>query len=226
MPFVLFEQDLAKAGANSVESAFIRSRVFTVDRVLSSKIVEYGNLCAAFLKDVDETSDPLLLSIAKDYEPISKEIRSAKWTRILRNTASFHYDQKHALNTLANAKDDEPLQFTRSELKGVTHFDFAENLISSDMLEYAGSGDTKVGIDVVNQFIKTLVFSIMDFHARTTKEIFVKNGILLDCDIGELRPEYCANIGDFHIPLVPLWRGDEDTELEPRLNVGDTDGET
>jgi hypothetical protein len=51
LPFVVFEQDLREAGSNSVASAFIRSRSFTMDRILVSKIVEYGELCRDFLSN-------------------------------------------------------------------------------------------------------------------------------------------------------------------------------
>jgi hypothetical protein len=200
LPFVLFEQDITQA--TEVESAFIRSRAFTVDRVLTSKIVEYGKLCSKFLnKQSDVKSDPLLVKIAKDYEPISNEINPAKWAAILRNTVSFHYDQQHVLKTLEKLKDDEAMQFIASDLKGMTLFDFADYPISYHLLELAGHGDTDKGIVVINQFIKKLIFSIMEFHASTTKAIFLQNGIMLDCEIKEIRSHYCARIGDIYIPL-------------------------
>jgi hypothetical protein len=203
VPFVVFEQDLAEAGSHTVESAFIRSRVFTVDRVLVSKIIEYGTLCSEFLDEVE--CDPLLVKIAKDYEPLSKEIKSAKWARILRNKVSFHYDQEHVLKTLEGWKDDEKLQFTAGfEMRGATLFDFVDNLISHHMLEYAGGGDAKAGIEVVNTFIIRLIFLIVDFHAQATTDIFIHNGVMLDYEKGELRSEYCARVGEVYIPLVSL----------------------
>src|SRR5713101_2933401 len=89
LPYVIFEHDLKRA--NDFEAAFILTRKYTIDRILISKIVEYGELCLKFFKGGDGSSDPLLMQLSKNYEPIAAKIKFAKWARILRNKISFHY---------------------------------------------------------------------------------------------------------------------------------------
>jgi hypothetical protein len=98
LPYIIFEQDIAQS--NETESAFILTRKFTIDRVLISKIVEYGNFCTEFFSGTDTNSDPFIAELVKDYELIAGELKSAKWARILRNKVSFHYDHKYASDAI------------------------------------------------------------------------------------------------------------------------------
>src|SRR6202022_193405 len=69
LPYIIFEHDLTNA--NEFETAFIQTRKFTIDRVIISKIVEHGNLCAKFFKANKDPSDARLSELEKAYEPIA-----------------------------------------------------------------------------------------------------------------------------------------------------------
>jgi hypothetical protein len=71
-------------------------------------------------------------------------------------------------------------------------------------LESAGSGDAVAGIDVINTFVRELIFLIIDFHRHTTVDIFKQHGVMVDYEKGELPSRYCASMGDVYIPLVCL----------------------
>jgi hypothetical protein len=128
LPYILFEHDLKRA--NDVERAFILTRKFTIDRILISKIVEYGNLCSKFFDNNKGASDQLLLEFSKNYESIAAQIKSAKCARILRNKISFHYDYQQAISALSKLDDAHPLNVIAGRIKGITLFDFAEEIVS------------------------------------------------------------------------------------------------
>ncbi len=120
LPYIIYEHDLRKA--NDFEIAFILTRKFTIDRILISKIFEYGKLCSRFFKRHHGSTDPFLTGLAKTFEPIAAKIKDAKWAAILRNTISFHYDPEYALTSLDRLDGDHPLSFMAGRLKGLTLF--------------------------------------------------------------------------------------------------------
>ena len=99
LPYIIYEHDLRRA--NDFEIAFILTRKFTIDRILISKIFEYGKLCSKFFKCHQGSTDPFISELAKTFRPIAVKIKTAKWAAILRNTISFHYDPQHALTSLS-----------------------------------------------------------------------------------------------------------------------------
>lgn len=202
LPYIIFEHDLKRA--NEVESAFILTRKFTIDRILISKIVEYGDLCAKFFKELNRSSDRFVGELSQSYEPIAAEIKSAKWARILRNKISFHYDQEHALKALGNLDDDHPMRLIVGRIKGLTLFDFSEEIISRPIFESAGNGDIGGGMDVANRFIVSLIDSITTFHAQATISMFRAHGMVSERVQSELREEYCAAPGEICVPVSIL----------------------
>ena len=200
LPYIIFEHDIRRA--NEVECAFILIRKFTIDRILVSKIVEYGNLCSKFFKDDNVTPDPLLLELSKAYEPIAAQIKSAKWARLLRNKISFHYDYEQAFSALSRLDDDHPMRLIAGRIKGLTLFDFAEEIVSRPVFEAAGSGDIGRGMDAANKFIVSLVGSISSFHARTTISLFKSFGLTSERVQTKLREKYCAAPGDVRVPIL------------------------
>jgi hypothetical protein len=199
LPYILFEHDLRRA--NDVECAFILTRKFTIDRILISKIVEYGELCLKFFDDKNGPSDTLLLELSKNYEPIAAQIKSAKWARILRNKISFHYDYQQAISALNKLDDNHPLQLIAGKIKGVTLFDFAEEIVSRPIFEAAGGGDIGKGMDIASKFIVSLVSSITSFHARMTIALFKSFGMISERVQSDLREKYCAAPGEIRVPI-------------------------
>ena len=61
-------------------------------------------------------------------------------------------------------------------LKGLTLFEFAEEITGRPIFETAGNGDIGRGMDQVNAFIVELINTIMTFHARTTISMFTAPG--------------------------------------------------
>ena len=199
LPYILFEHDLRRA--NDVECAFILTRKFTIDRILISKIVEYGELCLKFFDDKNGPSDTLLLELSKNYEPIAAQIKSAKWARILRNKISFHYDYQQAISALNKLDDNHPLQLIAGKIKGVTLFDFAEEIVSRPIFEAAGGGDIGKGMDIASKFIVSLVSSITSFHARMTIALFKSFVMISERVQSDLREKYCAAPSEIRVPI-------------------------
>jgi hypothetical protein len=201
MPYIIFEHELKDA--NAVETAFILTRKFTVDRILVSKIVEYDELCAKYFKRADRSGDSLLLELSQKYAPIAETIKSAKWAHTLRNKISFHYDPRHALSALDNLNDNHPLELTAGILKGITLFDFAEEIVARPIFETAGDGDVGRGMDAADLFVREMVSSITRFHAHATQRMFATFGMVSERVKGELRERYCGVPGKLRIPLSP-----------------------
>jgi hypothetical protein len=199
LPYAIFEHNLKNA--NDAECAFILTRKFTLDRILVSKIVEYGDLCSKFFKSTARSQDNLLLECKKRYEPIDAQLKSAKWARILRNKISFHYDPEQALSASRQLEDSHPLQFIAGRIKGITLFDFAEEIVSRPIFALAGGGDIGKGMDVTDKFTVKLVNLITEFHALTTINLFKSFGLLSERIESEIREKYCAAPGDFYVPL-------------------------
>jgi hypothetical protein len=199
LPYIVFEQE--QIDANEFESAFILCRRFIIDRILISKIVEYGDMCSRFFDDNQDSADTTLADMAKAYEPIEAQLKSAKWARILRNKISFRYDQTHALSALTELHDDHPLRLLAGRLKGLTLFEFAEEIVSRPIFESAGKGDIGKGMDVTNSFIIKLVSAITTFHAKATISLFKKHGMISERIQTEIREKYCARPGTVRIPL-------------------------
>lgn len=199
LPYTLFEHDLGDA--NEIESAFILTRRFTIQRTLISKIVEYGELCEKLFKEMDQAPDALLAEWRKEFEPISAKLKSAKWARILRNKISFHYDPKHALDALLKLENEHPLRLIAGRIKGLTLFDFAEEIVSRPIFEEAGDGDIGKGMDVANRFIVDLVGRITAFHAKSTISAFTRYGMISTREQSQLRKNYTAAPGEVRVPL-------------------------
>jgi hypothetical protein len=199
LPYIIYEHDLKRA--NDFETAFILTRKFTIDRILISKIFEYGKLCTKFLKRHQRSPDPFLAELATSFEPIATKIKGSKWAAILRNTISFHYDPEYALTSFDRLDDDHPLQLMAGRLKGQTLFEFAEEITSRPIFEAAGDGDIGKGMDVVNAFIVELVNTITTFHARTCISLFRTHGMISERVQMKLHNRYCAAPGDVRIPI-------------------------
>lgn len=199
LPYIIFEHDLKLA--NDFEAAFILTRKYTIDRILISKIVEYGELCIKFFKSGDGTTDPLLIQMSKNYEPIAAKIKSSKWARILRNKISFHYDPQHALEALGRLDDDHPLRMMAGRIKGLTLFEFAEEITSRPIFEAAGKGDIESGMSAADTFIVDLVGSITSFHAQATISMFKAFGMVSERSQMKLRDKYCAAPGGIRVPI-------------------------
>jgi hypothetical protein len=176
LPYIIYEHDLRRA--NNFEVAFILTRKFTIDRILISKIFEYGKLCSKFFRRHELSADPFISELAKKFEPTAAKIKDAKWAAILRNTISFHYDPQYALTSLDRLEDNHPLHLMAGRLKSLTLFEFAEEITSRPIFEAAGSGDIGKGMDVANAFIVELVNTITTFHARATISMFKAHGMV------------------------------------------------
>jgi hypothetical protein len=198
LPYIIYEHDLRRA--NDFEIAFILTRKFTIDRILISKIFEYGKLCSKFFKRHQGSADPFISELAKTFDPIAAKIKTAKWAAILRNTISFHYDPQCALTSLDRLDDNRPLRLMAGRLKGLTLFEFAEEITSRPIFEAAGDGDIGEGMDAMNAFIVELVNTITTFHARTTMSMFRDHGMVSERRQMKLRNS-CAAQGDVRIPI-------------------------
>jgi hypothetical protein len=199
LPYIIYEHDLKRA--NEVEVAFILTRKFTVDRILISKIFEYGKLWSKFLKGHQRSADPFIAELAETFDPIAAKIKAAKWVAVLRNTISFHYDSQQALTSLDRLDENHSLRIVSGWLKGLTLFEFAEEITSRPIFELAGKGDIAGGIDAANAFILELVNTITAFQAHATISMFRKHGMVSERIQMKLRDRYCAAPGDVRIPI-------------------------
>lgn len=199
MPYMAFEQSLE--GANDVESALILVRRFTIERIVVSKIVEYHELCQGYLAKLKKSSSPLFDQVSSDYKPISKMIGSAQWAYKLRNKASFHYDQDFALSSLAKLEDEFPLKFLAGKIKGITLFDFSEEVMSRPIYEAAGSGDIGKGMEAARAFVLEAIGAITSFHSKLMIYLARQHGFLAEREKSELRESYCADPRKLKIPL-------------------------
>ncbi|MBX9778478.1 MAG: hypothetical protein K2Y71_29240 [Xanthobacteraceae bacterium] len=199
LPYIMFEHN--PKGANEFEASFIVARKLTVDRILVSKIFEYGKLCSVFFRQNKASTDPLLAELSKSYEPIAQEITSAKWAAILRNKISFHYDRQHALASVKRLAENHPLRFMAGRFKGLTLYDFAEEISSRPIYEHAGNGDVDRGLDVAHKFILHLYNLITSFHVKATMGIFRTYGMVTERVPSKLRNKYCALPGAHYVPI-------------------------
>jgi len=199
LPYLIFEHDLTDS--NEAETAFILTRKFTIDRILISKIIEYDHLCKKFFTGRIASSDPVIVELAEKYRSIGEKIKTAKWARILRNKISFHYDHAHALLAIDRLDGDHPLMVIAGRTKGLTLFDFAEEIVTRPIFEEAGRGDIGQGMDVANDFIRDLVGGITTFHAQTTISMFRSHGMISERVQSEMREAYCGRPDGARIPL-------------------------
>jgi hypothetical protein len=199
LPYIIFEHDIHQS--NEAETAFILTRKLTIDRILVSKIFEYNELCQKVLTSSDAASDSLMLTLRRDYEVIANAIRSAKWARILRNKISFHYDPAHGIDALEKLEDDHPMKLVAGRIKGLTLFDFAEDIVTRPTFEMAGKGDIGQGMDTIHQFIVDLVNAITSFHAKATISIFKACGMISERTKSEIREQYCGAPADARVPI-------------------------
>lgn len=199
MPYIAFEQSLD--GANEVESALILVRRYTIDRIIISKIVEYRNLCLKFFGRRRGLSGPFISSLQLDYEATCGVLDIPKWAKILRNKASFHYDDKYALESLGNLDGNHSLRLIAGKIKGITLFEFSEEILSRPIFESAGAGDIGIGMNVVNRFILDSISSITSFNARSVIAAFKEYGLVTERDRMDLRESYCGVPGSDHVPI-------------------------
>ena len=199
LPYIIFEHDLTQS--NEAETAFILTRKFTIDRILISKIVEYNELCEKVFKVGNTSSDALMMEISKNYQPIARSVSAAKWARMLRNKISFHYDQTHGLGALGRLEDDHPMKLVAGRIKGLTLFEFAEEIVARPIFEMAGKGDIGQGMDAVHNFILDLVSSITAFHAKAAISIFRAHDMMSERVLSEVREQYCAAPGELRVPI-------------------------
>jgi len=197
--YIIFEHDLTNA--SEFEAAFIQTRKFTIDRVIISKVVEHGEPCSKFFKANKDPSDAQLLELKKAYEPIAAKINSAKWARVMRNKVSFHYDPEQALNALDLLDDSHPLRLMAGTIKGLTLFEFAEEITCRPIFESAGGGDIGRGMDAAHLFIRDLVGEITKFQSQATITMFKSFGMVSERIQTELRDRYCAVPGEVRMPI-------------------------
>jgi hypothetical protein len=199
MPYIVFEQSLKDA--NDIEAAFILTRRFTIDRIIVSKIVEYDEMWRRFLKMSADVHAEFLKELIDRYRPIAEEIKAAKWARILRNKASFHFDGEYAYEALMNLDDEHPLRLFAGRIKGITLFDLSEEAISQRLFRLAGDGDVGNGMAVVEKFVREMIGSITSFHAQVAISVMKKHGILAQRQQCQMRDQYCAVPGELRVPL-------------------------
>jgi hypothetical protein len=199
MPYIVFEQSLENA--NEVEGALIIARRYTIDRIIVSKIVEYDELCSKFFHEVPFVGDDLYNELKKEYDLISPKIRAQKWARILRNKASFHFDEKYATDSLRKLDANHPLRMILGRMSGVTLFEFSEEVLGRPIFEEAGSGDIGMGMDAINRFILESIRVIRDFHSRSMISAFTKYGLVSQRESAELRENYCGSPGVDYVAL-------------------------
>jgi hypothetical protein len=199
LPYIAFEQSLNNA--NEVEGALILARRYTIDRIIVSKIVEYDELCGKFFRETASVCDELYDGLKREYDLISATIKAQKWARILRNKASFHYDEKYATDSLRKLDGDHPLRMIMGRMSGITLFEFSEEVLSRPIFEEAGSGDIGKGMEVVNRFILESIRAIRDFHARSMIGAFKKYGLVTERETTELREKYCGSPGVDYVPI-------------------------
>jgi hypothetical protein len=106
--------------------------------------------------------------------------------------------------------------FAGTIIKGVTLFDFAEEIVIRPIFEAAGSGDIGNGMDAAHSFIISLVNSITSFHARATKRLLRPHGMMTTFDRDTLRDEYCAAPGEIAIPISISSTYVEAVQTKPR----------
>lgn len=199
-PYIIFEHD--STNANEAEKAIVTVRYMTVLRQIASKIVEYNKLVQKYLATIRKTHPAEAARVHKLYAPISKRINAASWARELRNKVSFHFDAEHALERFSSVDPDRPVNFMAGELKGVTYYNFAEEIISYPFFEEIGDGDAFEGAEKVNEFCFDLHSKIPDFHAELVIHHFREAGLLDNQDRLELRASYCAKVGSMRIPIA------------------------
>ena len=199
LPYIVFEQSLNNT--NEVERALILVRRYTIDRIIVSKIVEYDEMCDKFFRENDLVGDDLYDGLKREYDLISATIKAQKWARILRNKASFHYDEKYATESLRKLDGDHPLRMIMGKMSGITLFEYSEEVLSRPIFEEAGAGDIAKGMEVVNRFILESIRAIRDFHARSMIDAFKKYGLVTERESTELREKYCGSPGADYVPL-------------------------
>jgi hypothetical protein len=98
-------------------------------------------------------------------------------------------------------EDDHPLRLIAGRIKGLTLFEFSEEIVSRPIFLKAGSGDIAKGMDVSNKFVLQLIGAIPRFHAESTIAIFKGAGLITEREQSEFREKYCASPDEFKIPL-------------------------
>lgn len=200
MPYIIFEHDLSTA--NDAEKAFIRLRFYTLVRLQVAKIIEYRDLCNGYIGTIRKTFPGLAEKISDDAGAISRKIQSAKWAMTVRNKVAFHFDTKYALQVLNSVGNETLLKFMVGSIRGLTAFDFADQLICLAMFSDAGNGDESRGQDVVKNWTTELRLQILNFHSDITKDIFQQYGLMKKSEEIEIRQQYCGSRGSDFIPLT------------------------
>src|SRR5260370_30111802 len=80
-------------------------------------------------------------------------------------------------------------------MKGVTFFEFGEEITCREIFESAGGGDFGRGMDAANLFIRALVGEITKFQSQATITMFKSFGMVSERIQTELRDRYCAAPG-------------------------------
>jgi hypothetical protein len=102
---------------------------------------------------------------------------------------------------LAQLDDEHPLRLIAGKIKGLTLFEFCEEIVNRPIFEKAGNGDLGKGMDIANQFVLDLIGAIPRFHAGATIAAFHAFGLVTKREKMELREHYCAEPGKVFVPL-------------------------
>jgi hypothetical protein len=119
----------------------------------------------------------------------------------MRNKASFHYDQKFALEGMAELDDDHSLRLIAGRIGGLTLFEFSEEVFSRSVFQKAGAGDVSVGMTVVRDFILRAIKVIRAFQAQSMISAFKHFNLVSSRERMDLREEYCGDPSVLKIPL-------------------------
>lgn len=199
MPYIAFEHTLE--GTNDVEAALIISRRYTIDRIVVSKVVEYNKLCADFVKSIPQGDTSFASILKADVEAVRSKIKPPKWALIMRNKASFHYDQSFATSSMHGLDDEHPLRLIAGKIKGITLFEFSEEILSHSIFKEAGQGDIGIGLSAVRNFLLMAISVITTFQATSMIAAFKHFELSSSRDRVDLREEYCGDPSALKIPL-------------------------
>jgi hypothetical protein len=199
MPYIAFEQSLEDK--NDVETALILTRRYTINRIIVSKIVEYDELCSKFVKAVSADDKSFASNLKQSLETIRGEFKPPTWALIMRNKASFHYDQKFAAEGMVELHDDHSLRLIAGRIGGLTLFEFSEEVFSRSVFQKAGGGDVGAGMTVVTDFILRAIKVIRAFQAKSMISAFKHFKLVSSRDRIDLREEFCADPSIVKIPL-------------------------
>jgi hypothetical protein len=166
-----------------------------------SKIVEFDNLCRKYLKKIEKTYPDTARIVTQEDGPVGRKVGANEWARRLRNKISFHFDQEHPHTGLNVVRSRSDFSFMAGPIRGVTVYNFAEEIVSISIFVEAGDGDLWKGVERARQLVTEVQSLIGSFTAEIIKRHFDQAGIFGHHETLELRERYCADPDEFELPL-------------------------